>query len=706
MCRLFPWRMSVPAILRMALLVAVLLCPVLIACAQATEEQEKQADAMLQLGDAEMKVANYEVAIKKFGDILKRYPGTQTRYKAQFRIADAYIALKQDPKAVELLQSVVKEDSQEWSPQALALLGDIAFNAQKYAEGFRAYQQIFVEYPNSPLVDKAHFAIGVTHFRLGHYELAAQELDKVGTGYAARQPDLQRVSPGEQLYIALQEPNAYATLEMKLPVTVTTTSGDKETVALIPEAEGDDHFGKAIMTALGTPKPGDGILQMRGNDTVTLAYKTHYIGGQAQDKTITLTTASNARIVFLDSQVNEVRGIVLGDTMSVQIDDADRDLNDTPDTLTVQLKTKKGDSETLTLTETGAHTGLFRGAVKTVKGAPAADSKAIETNADFAEGSITQLDDSITVTYTDEISLAVKDKGSRTLTGKIALYSSTNAMLTPVKADIPGAELEIQTLIYKGRSLTQIATMYRDLGQAAKAELSFREASTQFTQIERKYPKSPAVEDALFGLFENYVAQELYNYAVMTVARIQKMFPQSPRAPEAMMGLAAVHVKRGDYPTALALYQQLSQANKDNIIGDEARFAICTTYLTMLKPKVTTLNQAPPVNVEQVAFALEQFARQYPDSDHAAEALSTLVRLRYDGGDYRGAIDSAQRMYASYPDNVLTGRAMLLMAQAQLQVRDKAGAGKTLQLIIANYGPEADTARSMLRRTQPSGGSN
>ena len=704
MCRLFPGGAGLTAMIRGFLLITLLLCSGLLALAQATDEQEKQADAVLQLGEARMKVAEYEEAIKIFENILKRFPDTKTRYKAQFRIADADVALKKDTDALNLLQTIVKGDTQEWSPQALAKLGDMAFNGQKYAEGFRDYQQIITEYPNSALVDKAHYAIGVTHFRLGHYELAASELDKVGTGYASRVPDMQRVSPGEQLYISLNEPNYYATLKSKLPVTVTTASGDKEVVMLDPETVGSEHFGKAIMTELGTPKPGDGVLQMRGNDTVTLSYKSRYLGDKVEDKTITLTTAANARLLFLDPDKNEVRGVVLGDALTIEIDDADRDLTDDADTVTVQVKTKKGDAEKVTLTETGNHTGIFRGDLKTKKGTPTADSGVIETDATFSEGSVSLLDDSITVSYVDELNLAIDNKGPRTISGKASLFAASKAQITPVSVEIQSADLEVQAWIYKGKSLTQIATMYRDLGQAGKAELSFHQAAAQFLLVEQKYPKSPAVEDALFGLFQNYVAAEDYNYALATVAKITQKFPQSSRAPDALMGLAEVHVKRGDYATALALYQQISQSNKDTAIGDEARYHIILTYLDMLKPRVTTLAKPPQINIEQVAFALEQYAQQYPNSEHAPDALTTLVRLRYDGGDYRGAIDTATRMYASYPDNVLTGRVLLLMAQAQLQVRDKEAAARTLQTIIANFGPEADTARSMLRRAQPSGG--
>ena len=104
-----------------------------------------------------MKVSSYEDAITVFRTILKRYPDTQTRFKAQFRMADALVSLKKEAEAQTLLQSVVKEESPEWSPKALLQIGNIYASQQKYGDAFRAYRQVISDYPDSPDVDRANF---------------------------------------------------------------------------------------------------------------------------------------------------------------------------------------------------------------------------------------------------------------------------------------------------------------------------------------------------------------------------------------------------------------------------------------------------------------------------------------------------------------------------------------------------------------------
>jgi len=690
----------------------VLLCICGLVLAQAVNPQqaqkEKEAEVLYTQGEARMKVASYDEAIEQFTNVLKRYPDTQMRYKAQFRMADALVALKKEDDAVKLLQTVVNEESPDWSPQALMHIGDIFATLQKYADAFRAYRQIIADYPNNPMVDHAYYAIGVTHFNLGHYEQAARELDKVGTVYAATVAKLQRVSPGDPLYIRLTEPNMVATGATKIPVTLTTLSGDKEQFALTPEVEGGDHFAGAINTMLGAAKPGDGMLELHGNDIVTMTYQSRYIAEGAEEREVPMPVASNGRVLVRDSQGNEVKGVVISDTMVVEINDADRDATDGKDTVKVELKTKKKDGETLTLTETGEHTGIFQAKIPLERGDPKPDSGKVETNAGLAEGSVTQLDDLITISYLDEQHLSVTETGARTTRQTASIFEATNAKMTPVEHDIPRADLEIKALLYKGRSLTQIAATYRDLGQPALGTITFRRAADQFQQIIIKYRTAPEMEDALYGLFEIYVEQGMYDYAIGIVNQITRQFPQSTRASEALFQLAAIHVQREEYDRALGIYSNLANSAKGTPLAEKALYAVCTTYMEMFKPKASMGSDRAVVTREQVTASLDAFARNYPGSEQAPEALWQLVRFRYEGEDYRGAVDTARRMVALYPDSVMAGRVLLMMGQAQYKLRDIQGAKVTFANIIANYGDQADPAAKILneleRKTKPAGG--
>src|SRR5262249_40405999 len=54
-----------------------------------------------------------------------------------------------------------------------------------------------------------------------------------------------------------------------------------------------------------------------------------------------------------------------GNLLYLRVVDPDRDVSDKPDTVTVKLTSTSGDQVSVTLTETGAHTGIFEGTAKT-----------------------------------------------------------------------------------------------------------------------------------------------------------------------------------------------------------------------------------------------------------------------------------------------------------------------------------------------------
>jgi len=662
----------------------------------ARARMETEAEGVIASGEDKMKVADYDDAIDEFRNVLKRYPDTDARYTAQFRMADALVALKRSPEAVQLLQSVIKEESLVYSPQALVRLGDLYVGDQNYPDALRSYRQVIRDYPNSPTLDRAHYDIGALQFKLGHFEQASDELEQVGMSYAAGVPSLQCVSPGEPLELSIIEPNLIAGPNTSLSATVTSTAGDSETVSLRPTVEGGDTFYAELPTVLAdTAHPGDGILQLYGSDPITVTYKQHYAGGPGAIETVKLPVASNGRLFLRDLLGNEIRGVVLGDSFVVEVDDADRDLTPGRDTVTVDLKTRRQDAETLTLTETGNHTGIFTAQVKTVAGTPQPGSGIVETDAAPLDEAANQLDDAINLTYMDQVHLRPGVTGPFAVKATLDFYAPSKSQVAAVEPQIDSADLDIKSRIYQGRSLVEIAKTYRDLGQADKGQTYFVKAKLQFEDVLTKYPNAPEVEDALFGLFQLYVAEEDYQSAVGVISEITRKFPDSTRASEALLSLADLHVKQGEYALAIDIYGSLVARAHGTPAGAEAELAIADTYAQMLKAAATQVN-GPAVTLDQTTGAYEDFVRDYPDNEKVPDALFQLTELRFENHDYPGTVSSAQRTAASYPDNPVTGRVLLLEGQAQLQLHQIVDARATFANIIANYGDEADDAQKMM----------
>ena len=89
------------------------------------------------------------------------------------------------------------------------------------------------------------------------------------------------------------------TADIGLPITITATSGDKEAVVLKPAFSHGVYLG-SIETALGEIKPGDGILQVRGNDKVKITYLDRFSSDGANiERTVTMDLATDASLMTL-----------------------------------------------------------------------------------------------------------------------------------------------------------------------------------------------------------------------------------------------------------------------------------------------------------------------------------------------------------------------------------------------------------------------
>jgi hypothetical protein len=132
----------------------------------------------------------------------------------------------------------------------------------------------------------------------------------------------------------------------------------------------------------------------------TLALSSHIFSATGatilNSGTIALNTGTlvhYATAVFLGkSDYTTTDGMKAGDTLYLSVNDSDANLDGTAvDTLSVTVTTSGGDSETVTLSETGVATGVFHGSIATANAAVATSDGTIQVPGDTT----------VTMTYTD-----------------------------------------------------------------------------------------------------------------------------------------------------------------------------------------------------------------------------------------------------------------------------------------------------------------
>lgn len=171
----------------------------------------------------------------------------------------------------------------------------------------------------------------------------------------------------------------------------------------------------------GTPFPLDGaginIGDMNLGQTVKVTFRvtanpfppiydkivnTATVHDQNDTYTVTVETPINppagtmCTMGFTDASYSPVSVYLVGDTVYVQVNDGDRNTNPSAaDTVTVEVQNPAtGDRETVTLTETGASTGVFRGS----KPSSATAGQSVNDGTLYARGG-----DTITADYADPV---------------------------------------------------------------------------------------------------------------------------------------------------------------------------------------------------------------------------------------------------------------------------------------------------------------
>lgn len=139
-------------------------------------------------------------------------------------------------------------------------------------------------------------------------------------------------------------------------------------------------------------------LTVTGSNTLRLGTNTVYLTGATIDNYGTINEGtgklvhSGSLLFITDSAYAQDIEVRSGETMYLTLTDTDENIDGTvADSVSVTVAITSGDSETVTLSETGVRTGVFRGSIVTANNAATSSDGTLQATADKV----------VTVTYTD-----------------------------------------------------------------------------------------------------------------------------------------------------------------------------------------------------------------------------------------------------------------------------------------------------------------
>ncbi len=370
---------------------------------------EQAAQLMLVKGDTYRDQQNFASAKLEYESI-DRNPDlrkTAAGQMARFRIVDVMRLTRDFAGADALIERLKDITDTTAQAEAYFLAARIAFDREDLAGARENLVEVKRRVPDHVETVFLEAELNLREDRLQDPELEIG--DRVLTTY---------VVPGRPMTMKMQDRNlAVVRGGGGIPVECTTLKGkDREIMNLLPSPRDPTLFRGMLNTKLGAAVTNDMRLQVMGDDVVVYqilasfqkennlkyAPKTMAIIGDgdltatagefltAEDRDEMLMRQRMAIIIERDgktmSAIERIRDPWLvrpGNPVRIQVTDYDRDISAMPDSVGVRVEASSGDAiASVALAETEAHSGIFRGILKTSKSPPRATASDSAPNVD------------------------------------------------------------------------------------------------------------------------------------------------------------------------------------------------------------------------------------------------------------------------------------------------------------------------------------
>jgi TolA-binding protein len=703
--------------------------------------EDRAARKLLEAGDARLEAGEPAKAVEVWQSVIERYPRSRVRFDAHMRLGNHL--LKRDrayDRARNHFEAVAAEENPDEAQRANATLsmGVCFYEVGNYGKCFQIMRDVIENFPVSPEVNQAYYYIGLGHFRLGHYSRAIQALEKVGTTLSSEDKKGERVEAGKRLFVRIEDADL-AALEQDetVPVKVEAGSGDVETIKCYPIGRNVRIVLGSVQTGLGVPKPGNGRLELRGGDKVTVSYiDRHTKDGKAENMvTRVIGVVGTATAGVTDGAFAEtLGGVVLGKAVNVQVIDADFDRTDgadvlkatvsvlrekTPEELAAEAATAPADAETkpdrykpidkvdVVLTEAAVartisadeegkepaepapedktvppgkdalHSGVFRASV------PLAKAEEVVANDNTLQA---MPGDLVQVTYIDEQHMGDEP---RTLTYRAKVVEGSLGGVRVTQTQISDQELRVKTQLRTAEALTNIGNRYKEFGLKDQADAKYQQALKLCEETSGQARKlgGRLLEETYVQMWKIYYEMDKLELAAAVSARLQREFPNSEFVDDALLSLAQVARKQGQTQRAIGIYGTLVRMEKSQLRG-EAQYGIAECYEEMAK------NAQPAAAAQLQDRAFQEYKKvydQFPDSGRVGEAVSKMANYYYQQKDYARAVDTFENVLRSYPDAKFLDVILFNYGRCLYRMDRRADARRQFDQLIGDF-PESSLA--------------
>jgi TolA-binding protein len=676
--------------------------------------------------------------------VARDHQGTLVAHMAHMAMGKHHLEQRQYPEALNhfLLLSRLLEpkpgaaqspQEQELHRESLFNAGLAHYEAGQYAACFPLFRRVTEVAEKTPWANKAYFYIGMSHYQLKNWNKAIDSLSLVGTEVEEAGEEggetLGRIEIGERFYAKIEDADIPIMRRLGQPVRarVQVASGDDETIEGAPVPGKDNEMLASAPTALGLPKPGDGVLQMVGGDLLTVTYvDDSTVDGQKGVARSGKVKAVSTGVVgfYLGDLATPASVAYPGQPQVVMLRDGDLDKSPAAETVTLTVtsryKVEEGekkdsddlldifakaddkeswrdrDSVVVTLTEVGEgpeiRSGIFAGKVQL---AVADDGTKPDPNDAVLN---TQELDELVVKYTDAVHLHGDEP--RETEAKVKVSGSVNSGVSADQYVVFEELLKSRKGVVEAEALVGLGAIYKDMGLDERAGQRARESLERVDPIIVNRQKLPGdiVETAFRLKWESELLKDDFESASATCLAFNRLYPESVLADQALMALGRSLVDRGDYAKAVVMFGKVLQL-QNPISAAEAQFRIGEALQKDAEKKAEAadahnskwgklgLNKSTAVQnlMDPAIAAYRRCYDLFPESSFAAEALGRVVRHYVDTENFAQASELLQSVFKDYPDAAFLDDMLMLWANVAFRMGDNELAKAKLRQLVFDY---------------------
>ncbi|MEN3045403.1 MAG: tetratricopeptide repeat protein [Candidatus Hydrothermales bacterium] len=212
------------------------------------------------------------------------------------------------------------------------------------------------------------------------------------------------------------------------------------------------------------------------------------------------------------------------------------------------------------------------------------------------------------------------------------------------------------------------------IADQSQKEERFKNAAFTFKEVVRLYPYSELAPAALFYAGDAFAKANLYGNAVQEWEAVLSEYPATDYAGYAAYWLGDTYFRAGELDKAVSYFKILLEQYPENKFVKEGYLRLASTYYTMkdydnardiikkflyLFPEDTLVKDAKSL-LEQVYYfklekepeRLEEFAKEFPESELLAQQLYREAVKLYNEKKYDEAIEKAKKVILLFPSSI------------------------------------------------------